>query len=156
MRRKDREVTDKEKIKTIIKECHCCRIGYNDNGKVYIVPLNFGESEDNGKMVFYFHSAKEGRKVELIEKAPKVGFEMDTNYQIKEADVACDFSARYQSVIGEGIVQIVEDEKEKIEGLKAIMKHATGKTDWKFEQKMLNAVCVFKLVVEKISCKQIV
>lgn len=48
----------------------------------------------------------------------------------------------------------MEDEEEKIEGLKAIMKHATGKTDWTFEQKMLNAVCVFKLVVEKISCKQ--
>lgn len=28
MRRKDREVTDKERIAAIIKDCHCCRIGF--------------------------------------------------------------------------------------------------------------------------------
>lgn len=42
MRRRDREITDNEKIKEIIKACDCCRLGFNDNGKVYIVPLNFG------------------------------------------------------------------------------------------------------------------
>lgn len=31
MRRKDREVTDTEKINNIINNCSCCRIGFNDN-----------------------------------------------------------------------------------------------------------------------------
>ena len=42
MRRKDREVTDEARIDEIISRCNCCRIGFNDSGEVYIVPLNFG------------------------------------------------------------------------------------------------------------------
>ena len=42
MRRKDREVTDEARIDEIISRCTCCRIGFNDSGEVYIVPLNFG------------------------------------------------------------------------------------------------------------------
>ena len=41
MRRTDREITDAEKITQIIQTCHCCRLGFCDNGAVYIVPLNF-------------------------------------------------------------------------------------------------------------------
>ena len=33
MRRRDREITDNQKIKEIIKACDCCRLGLNDNGK---------------------------------------------------------------------------------------------------------------------------
>ena len=39
MRRNDREVTDIAKISDIISKCHCCRLGFYDAGKVYIVPL---------------------------------------------------------------------------------------------------------------------
>lgn len=34
-----------------------------------------------------------------------------------------------------------------------LIKHNVGKTEWKFDKKMLKVVCVFKLVVEGISCK---
>ena len=154
MRRKDREVTDKIKIDEVIKSCTCCRIGFNDNGKVYIVPLNFGVSEEDGKRVFYFHSAKEGRKIELIKSSPYVGFEMDTNYEIREADIACDFTAGYKSVIGNGKVEIIKNDIEKERALQELMYHNTGKRDWKFNEKMIDSVCVFKLVVEEISCKE--
>lgn len=32
MRRTDREITDAEKITQIIQTCHCCRLGFCDNG----------------------------------------------------------------------------------------------------------------------------
>lgn len=153
MRRKDNEVLDKNEIYQIMKQCHCCRIGFCDEGQVYIVPLHFGEVIYENSITLYFHSAKEGRKIDLIHKSPRVGFEMDVNYHIKEADVACDFSAGYQSIIGEGIVEIVEDYEEKILGLDAIMGHSAG-GKWSYKEEMVNAVCIFKLTVEKISCKQ--
>ena len=84
MRRTDREITDAEKITQIIQTCHCCRLGFCDNGAVYIVPLNFGYAEENGKRVFYFHSAKSGRKLDLIAGTPSVGFELDVNYALVE------------------------------------------------------------------------
>lgn len=94
MRRTDREVTDPEKIQDIVNRCTCCRIGFNDIGEVYIVPLNFGYQKNGDTYVVYFHGAHEGRKIDLIKKNPKVCFEMDTNYKLTEADIACGYSAR--------------------------------------------------------------
>ena len=154
MRRKDREVTDSMKIADIISRCTCCRIGFYDNGEVYIVPLNFGYKAKNDTYIFYFHGAKEGRKIDLIRKNPKVGFEMDTNYALNEANIACDYSARFQSIIGNGIVSMVSEIGEKKLGLSLLMEHNTGKQEWDFDEKMVNAVTVFKLVVTKMSCKE--
>ncbi len=154
MRRKDREVIDTMKIKHIISQCTCCRIGFYDNGEVYIVPLNFGYEAKDNTFTFYFHGAKEGRKIELIKKNPIVGFEMDTNYALQGAELACGYSARFQSIIGNGIVSIVSEIKEKRLGLSLIMEHNTEKRDWNFDEKMVNAVAVFKLEVTKISCKE--
>lgn len=154
MRRKDREVTDSNKIEKVISSCHCCRLGFNDEGQVYIVPLNFGYVKEEGKYFFYFHGAKEGRKIDIIKKNPYVGFELDTNYKLQSADIACGYSAAFQSIIGNGTVTFVENTEEKKKGLIAIMKHSTGRSDWNFNDKMLDAVCVFKLSVNELSCKE--
>jgi hypothetical protein len=153
MRRTDREVTDPEKIQDIVNRCTCCRIGFNDSGEVYIVPLNFGYQKNGDTYVVYFHGAHEGRKIDLIKKNPKVGFEMDTNYKLTEADIACGYSARFQSLIGNGTMEIVDGNEEKLIGLNLIMEHNTGKGAWAFDEKMINAVTVFKLIVNELSCK---
>lgn len=157
MRRKDREVTDGQRIGEIIESCQCCRLGLCDGGKAYIVPMNFGYEEKQGRYTLYFHSAKEGRKIDLIEKTGYAGFEMDANLKIYSNGAdgsACSFTARFQSVIGSGRVSFVEEREEKLFALKTIMRHNTGKEDWKFEENMLNAVCVFKLEVQELSCKE--
>lgn len=154
MRRKDREIVDREKILEIISTCFCCRLGLYDEGEIYIVPLNFGYSEDDGKLSLYFHGAREGRKMDLIKKSKSVGFEMDMGHELITSDVACGHSARYKSIIGTGRVSIIEGLEEKRFGLKKIMEKNTEKTDWEFPDKMVEAVEVFKLDVEKLSCKE--
>lgn len=154
MRRKDREVTDPEKIEAIIGSCHCCRLGFYDNGSVYIVPLSFGYEKHGEKRVFYFHSAMEGRKIDLIKTGQAVGFEMDANYELRQAVDACGYTAGFQSIIGTGKVSLVETIEEKIHGLKQIMFHNTGKTEWTFLPKVLEHVSVFKLEVSELSCKE--
>ena len=120
---------------------------------IYIVPLNYGYTYENEKYVFYFHGAKAGRKYELSKASPNVGFEIDGAYELLEADVACDYSAKFQSVIGTGRLSIVEDYEEKIKGLNVLMNHISGKTEWSYSKEMLDAVAVFRLEVEKLSCK---
>ena len=154
MRRKDREVTDSIKIADIISRCTCCRIGFYDDGEVYIVPMNFGYEVRDNTYIFYFHGAKEGRKFDLIQKSPHVGFEMDTDYALHEGNIACGHSARFQSVIGNGIVSLVSAPEEKKRGLSLLMEHNTGKREWSFNEQRVNAVAVFKLVVTKLSCKE--
>ena len=153
MRRNDREITDNSVIESFIAKEQIIRIAFCDNGDIYIVPVNYGYINDNGKYCFYFHGAKAGRKYELAKKSPKVGFEIDGNYELLEADIACDFSAKFQSVIGTGTLSLVEDRNEKIKGLNMLMKQTTARPERSYEDAMLNGVAVFKLDVEKMSCK---
>lgn len=154
MRRKDREITDDKLITNIISKCHCCRLAFCDSGIPYIVPMNFGFEQNENQFVFYFHSAKEGRKIELIKSGNIVGFELDMNYMLHEADKPCEYSARFQSIIGTGNVVFLTENEEKEYALSQIMFHQTGKKEWEFPTKMLDAVAVFKLVVKELSCKE--
>lgn len=154
MRRKDREVTDLNVINEIIGGVDHFRIGFYDAGKVYIVPLHFGtEVLADGKRVFYAHGALEGRKIDLARQGGSVGFELDRNYALLEASTACAHSARFQSVIGNGIVSLVEELEEKEHALSLIMKQATGK-DWTFPEGAIRQVAVIKVEVTNLSCKE--
>lgn len=152
MRRKDREITDTENIADFIAKEQILRIAYYDDGDIYIVPINYGYSFDE-YYTFYFHGAKAGRKYELAKKTPMVGFEIDGDYILQEGEMACDYSAAFQSVVGTGTLSIVEDTEEKIKGLNAIMKQTTSKEKWDYSEEMLEAVAVFRLEVDKMSCK---
>lgn len=154
MRRKDREIKDAVRIDEIILSCDCCRLGFHDGGKVYIVPLNFGYMNTSGKRTFYFHGAKEGRKITLIEKNRYAAFELDTNHQVNADEEACDFSFRFRSVIGEGPVSMITNPVEKKKALLCIMGHYSEKKDWDFPEAMLNNTAVFQLEVEDLACKE--
>ncbi len=154
MRRADREVKDGERINEIINACDCCRLGFIDGDSTYIVPLNFGFIEEDGKRVFYFHSAKEGKKIELIRTNRVVGFELDTNHALHSGEKACDYSFSFSSVIGKGIVSIVEDIDEKKKGFQCIMNHYSGSKEWAFTDAEVNRVTIIKMEVTEISCKE--
>lgn len=153
MRRKEREVTDYQEIHKIIESSKIVRIGFNDNGNIYIVPVNFGFEYENEKLTLYFHGAKEGRKFSLIQKGETAGFEMDSNYQLQTAKTACEFSAYYSSIIGTGKVSEILENDEKKKALNLIMLNATGKGNWNFPTLMLSRVGVFKIEAAEFSCK---
>ncbi len=153
MRRKDREVTDGKVIDEIISACECCRLGLNDNGETYIVPLSFGFENKDWKRIFYFHSAADGRKIAVLQKNKRVSFELDCAYKVEEAPVACGYSAKYSSVMGTGSVDIVGNHEEKIYALQRIMEHYTGKDKWEFSRESVDKTCVMRLVADEITCK---
>lgn len=153
MRRSDREITDKNKIEEFISKEQILRVAFHDNGDIYIVPVNYGYLFENDKYSFYFHGAKAGRKYELSKSGPVVGFEIDGEYKLLESEDACGFSAAFQSVIGTGVLHLVEDREEKKKGLNAIMKQCSTRSGWDYQDSMLEAVAVFKLSVGRMSCK---
>ena len=152
MRRRDREIIDENKIEEFIAKEQILRIAFYDEGDIYIVPVNYGYLRDE-KYTFYFHGAKAGRKYELAKNKPLVGFEIDGNYKLLEGERACDFSAKFQSVIGTGILTLVDDNEEKKVGLNTIMKQTTSREEWHYSEEMLEAVAVFRLDVDKLTCK---
>lgn len=148
MRRHDREVTSESAKLDILQSCDCCRIGLRDGESVYIVPVNFGFSCENGLLELYFHGAGEGRKAELIKADPHAGFEMDSKHELLTGDSACRYSFRYRSVTGKGVISRITDPEEKIRALEHIMDHY-GSGPWSFDEKALGIVSVWKLTVSE-------
>ncbi len=155
MRRKEREVTDPDKIEQIVAACGCCRLGFCDGARAYVVPLSFGYARRaDGGYTFFFHSAREGRKIDLIRRTGWAAFEMDANCRMRPGETACAYSTAFQSVLGGGTVSFVEGAEEKRAALTAIMDHSAGTGPWTFGEKSLEAVCVFRLDTEELSCKE--
>lgn len=153
MRRKEREITDNAKINEIIDKCSICRLGLNDNGRIYIIPLNFGFCTEAGKRVLYFHGTNEGRKIDLVNQTHYAAFEFDINYNLCEGDKACSYTAEFESVVGEGKIEIIENSDQKRKALSEIMYHNTRRKYWDFPDSAIQNVGVLRLEVEELSCK---
>lgn len=154
MRRKDREIKDYQKMLQILDQCDCIRIGFQEIEGTYILPLNFGYESKEGQLIFYFHGAREGKKVDLTRQQKVVGFELDTKHELVENEIACGYSYLFQSIIGKGTLEILEDKEEKVHGLTKIMNHYSKKDDWKFAPQMIESVNVWRLIATEWSCKE--
>lgn len=153
MRRSDREITDRAQILRVISSCDCCRVGFQTAGGPYLVPLNFAFADTGAQGALYFHGAYEGRKAALIAARPRVGFEMDCGHLLHTSDRACGYSFAYQSVIGTGVIAPVTDLEEKKRALTAIMAHYAPEGSFSFSDAQADAVAVFRLDIDTLSCK---
>lgn len=153
MRRHEREVTDISEINDVLKKSFVLHIGFNDGGRIYVVPVNFGFEEKSGAYFLYFHGARAGRKFELIHNGVPVGFECEADCALKTGSSACEYSAYYSSVIGEGTVFEIEDLPEKKRALDLILEKTAGKSGWEYPPSALEKTGVFKICVTSLSCK---
>lgn len=153
MRRKDREIKDRDQIIQVMEKCDVCRLALHDEEYPYILPLNFGMETDGGQIVLYFHGAEEGKKYELMEKDNRAGFEMDCSHELvlKAGKDGCSCTMKYESVIGQGRIEMVSGE-EKYRALCLLMKHY-HKEELSFSQSAMAHTKVFRLVVEQVSGK---
>lgn len=150
MRRKGKEIKDKNAIESIIKRATVCRIALSENNVPYIVPLNFGYKDN----CLYFHSAKEGKKIDIIKKNNNLCFEFDIDNELVKAEDACNWDMKYYSVIGFGEAFLVEDFEEKREALDIMMEHYSGKSSFKYPEKAVNNVAIIKVKIESMSGKK--
>ena len=148
MRHTEREIKDRKDIDGVIRRCLVCRLALCDNGQPYVVPLNFGY---DGRFL-YFHAAPEGRKIDIIKRNNRVGFEFDILHDITAAERACDWGAKYESVIGSGTAEILDDVKAKIEALEWIMRQYGGGI-WDFPEEILKKTLILRLRILEISGK---
>ena len=154
MRRKDREVTDIQEILHIVDEEKILHLGLMDEGYPYIVPMHYGYEFADGTFVFYLHSAKEGHKLDLIQKDAHVCVELETNVElVSGGEVPCMYGAAFASVIGKGTAEFVEEEQEKIKALELLMKNQTGRA-FEITGKIAESVAVIRVVVREFTAKR--
>ena len=119
MRRKEKQITDIAEIENIIQRCPVCRLGLSDGTEPYVVPVNFGYQRGT----LWLHSAREGRKIEILRRNPRVCLEFDLDFELKTGREACSWSARYRSALAFGTATIIDDPALKRRGLDVIMAH---------------------------------
>lgn len=149
MRRHEREVGDRAVIDDIIRRAQVCRLGLIDGEVPYIVPLSFGYDGE----ALYFHCAPQGRKLDLIRRQPRVCFEFDIIEGLIEAEQACHWGVRYQSVMGTGTAHIVEDAAGRRQALSAVMAQYSKGT-FSFPDAAVAATGAIRVTIESITGKQ--
>ena len=151
--RREREVTDMAEILGILDRAKIVHVGMIDGDSPYVVPMNYGYTMENGKLTLYLHGAREGRKLDILRKNPKVFIEIDTDIVPFEGITACHYGVGYSSVMGEGYAEIIEDAEGKKAALTLLMKTQTGR-DFTFDDRMVSVVTVIKLHVTEFTAKK--
>jgi nitroimidazol reductase NimA-like FMN-containing flavoprotein (pyridoxamine 5'-phosphate oxidase superfamily) len=148
MRRAEKEITDRAQIDSIIQAAGVCRIGLVDGDEAYIVPMNFGYADG----CLWFHCAKEGRKMDLVQRNGKASFEIDIDEGLVLDRDAYKCSNNFKCVMGKGRISVASAPEERAKGIEALMRHYHP-GDYVVTEMCMDKTVVLKLEVEGMSCK---
>ena len=144
-------IEDEKEIEEILARAAVGRLGLADGGEPYVVPLNFVY----GSGCIYFHAGLEGRKIEILNKNPRVCFEVDELTEIVvNREGSCFSTAHYHSVIASGTSRFLESAEEKLNALDLLMqKYANGEKYEPIAEYAVAIVNVCEIKIEKMTCK---
>jgi len=152
MTKRERQVTDEKQILAILDAGKVMHLGLAVDNEPYVVPMNYGYTYENGKLVMYLHSALRGKKLDMMRANPKVFFEIDCDWMPFAGEKPCQYGLAYSSVMGRGTATIVEDVEEKKQAMSVLMKTQTGK-DFTFNDELVSIVAVIRIDVAEYTAK---
>ena len=154
MRRQEKEVRDRGIIDELLQRSHVGRLGtVGRDGYPMIKPLNFAFE---GKKI-YFHTAKEGEKIEDIRRDARVCFEVDLPIAFVKGEEAdpCRAEYLYRSVVVRGRARMVEDEEEKVAALGLLMRKYQPEGGYgSFREEKLRITGVVRIDIEEMTGKE--
>jgi len=153
MRKKEREVKTIEEIITIINKCQIITVALFDKQYPYAIPLNFLFEKEKDKLAFYFHSAKEGKKIDLISKNEHCGFTLYNDLRVSLFEKAERTTNYYESVIGEGKITEIKDQVAKRETIEKMLRRYGYKKEIEISSEALDKTFIGKITVDSISGK---
>ena len=148
MRRKDRELT-KDSALAVVDKCSFAVLAtISADGNPYCIPLSLARE---GEWI-YFHSAKEGRKIDNLRHDNRVCISC-VGYA---RAVPGAFALFYESAVINGIALEITDREEMIRALEIICRRHTPDIMDAFDneiQKNIDRTSVWKISIDEISGK---
>ena len=129
MRKKKRQLAQEQAIVLLKKGTTGVLACLGDEGYPYAIPLNYVYYKDK----IYFHTAKEGHKIDAILNNPKVSFALEGADEI----VSAEYTTHYSSVIAFGRARIAEGE-ERVEAFRALNERLAGDRPEEEREKAIN------------------
>ena len=152
MTKRERQITDPEQIRHILDTAKVLHLGLAVDNEAYVVPMNYGYTEEEGKLVLYLHSALKGKKLDMMGSNPNVFFEIECDRMPFEGKLPCQYGLVYSSIMGRGKARIIDDVEEKMKAMSVLMKTQTGK-DFTFNEQLVSIVAVIRIDVEEYTAK---
>lgn len=149
MRRRDREITDKNKIADILMRSQAMSLAFA--GEPYVIPMNYGFTFEGGEFRLYIHGAREGRKVDRMLENPRVAFTVFTDNRVYRME-SDEYTSSFDSVCGEGVARLLNGEDKK-RALKAIMAHYAPGREFTFDARTLEHTMAAEIAVTAITGK---
>jgi uncharacterized protein len=149
MRKKEKEIRDRAEMEAVIRKAEICRLGLSVDNRPYIVPLNFG-FEGN---CLYFHTAREGKKIDMIRQNNTVCFELEADCEVARGQSACDWTMKFRSVIGYGKASLLTDAKKKRRALDVVMAHYSGQQE-EYPEHLVDRLAIIKVEIESMTGKK--
>ncbi len=150
--RRERLIEDESIVEMILEKSKVLHLGLVDGDEPYVVPMNYGHTFENGKLTFWLHGAKTGRKLDVMRANPKVFASLECDIEPFEGDVACKYGITYYSLMAKGTAVIIEDIEEKKNALSILMKTQTQK-DFEFTDKLAEIVSIIRIDVSEYTAK---
>lgn len=152
MRRAEKEIKDEAALEALLDSAQVMRLGLADAGRPYVVPVNFGRVGG----ALYFHSARAGRKLDMLARNDLVCFEVEGRSELVKGTAACDWGMHFESVIGFGRAVLVEDEAGRLEGLNAIMRKHGGRSfeAGEYSPAVMKRTAVVRIDIESMTGKR--
>ncbi|MDD4835651.1 MAG: pyridoxamine 5'-phosphate oxidase family protein [Dethiosulfovibrio sp.] len=154
VRRKDREVSDLSWMESVLDRALACHLSLFDGEWPYVIPITFGYEPGH----IYFHSAKEGKKIDIIRSNPKASFCVEVDaVPFPNPKGRSGLLLPYKSVVGYGHVSVVPDDEEerKRHGLAVLAAHYCRQgVDIPRPRALLDKVAVLDLEIVHMTGKQ--
>ncbi len=150
MRRREKEIAERAELLRILRDARVCRVAMSDGGRPYLVPLTFAL---DGEEDLVLHSARTGRKIEILRRNPSVCFEVEEGVEVAPARTACETGMRFRTVIGSGEVEFVEDPAERAR-LLALFAPRYGAPEGPLPEAELARTCVLRVRIRELTGKR--
>jgi len=152
MRRADKAMKGEAEMLELVRSQRLLTLAMCADGEPYLVTVDYGF--DEGARTFYFHCAREGKKLDILRANPVVWGQVveDLGY----VDGECEHA--YRSVHFRGRAEVLADEGAKRDALRLMMRQLESDVSeerWaEFEGKALDKVAVVAIRVETMTGKR--
>lgn len=144
-------IEDRKEIETVLRSCKTCYLAASEDGKPYVLPMNFALDGDS----IVLHSGPSGRMWETLHKNPHVCINWTLGEELawQNVKVGCSYRVQSKSVIVEGTAEFVEDYDEKHRLLKVLMSQYS-ELEFKFNPPSILNVAIYKVPIRRITAKE--
>jgi nitroimidazol reductase NimA-like FMN-containing flavoprotein (pyridoxamine 5'-phosphate oxidase superfamily) len=153
MRQAKKEIKDRGVVIGVLNDCQIGRLGtIGRDGYPMVKPLNFVYHEGR----IYFHTAREGEKIEDMKRDSRVCFEAEQPIAlVKSKGSPCRAEYLFRSVIVKGRAYLIEDASERLHGLALLMRKYQPEGGYGgFPEEKLKLTGVVRIDIEEMTGKE--